>query len=183
MVVDLPAPFGPRNPKNCPVATLKVTSSTAVNSPKRRVRLCVSIAGEVMCRQEYQRTRSREKGKPCNAAKSVPISVLWCSLPAGWLAPSRPVALPTVPPAAQFHPQETRGYRPPAHRAPSMPRPASHTPVPSASAMRVASPPFQPLWSPQKEGAIINIPTGLYVLKNSPWRLADLRLYANFAIT
>ena len=38
MVVDLPAPFGPRKPKNCPGATLKVTSSTAVSSPKRRVR-------------------------------------------------------------------------------------------------------------------------------------------------
>ncbi len=37
MVVDLPAPFGPRNPKNCPGATLNLTSSTAVSAPKRRV--------------------------------------------------------------------------------------------------------------------------------------------------
>ena len=33
----LPPPFGPRKPKNCPEATLKLTSSTAVKSPKRRV--------------------------------------------------------------------------------------------------------------------------------------------------
>src|SRR5271155_2776184 len=38
MVVDFPAPFGPRNPKNWPGATLKVTSSTAINAPKRRRR-------------------------------------------------------------------------------------------------------------------------------------------------
>ena len=44
MVVDLPAPFGPRKPKNCPGATVNVTSSTAVSSPKRRVSPCVSIA-------------------------------------------------------------------------------------------------------------------------------------------
>ena len=37
MVVDLPAPFGPRKPKNCPGATLNVTFSTAVSAPKRRV--------------------------------------------------------------------------------------------------------------------------------------------------
>ncbi len=37
MVVDLPAPFGPRKPKNWPEATLSVTSATAVSAPKRRV--------------------------------------------------------------------------------------------------------------------------------------------------
>ena len=42
MVVDFPAPFGPRNPKNCPGATLKVTSSTAVSvaeAPRKPVGL------------------------------------------------------------------------------------------------------------------------------------------------
>src|SRR5580698_7124794 len=48
IVVDLPAPFGPRNPKNCPASTRRFTWSTAVKSPKRRVSAAVSIAGVVM---------------------------------------------------------------------------------------------------------------------------------------
>src|SRR5581483_10486766 len=45
MVVDLPAPLGPRNPKNCPGATRKSTPSTAMSSPKRRVSACVQMVG------------------------------------------------------------------------------------------------------------------------------------------
>src|ERR1700723_308182 len=45
MVVDFPAPFGPRNPKNWPGATRRFTSCTATKSPKRRVRCSVEIAG------------------------------------------------------------------------------------------------------------------------------------------
>src|SRR5689334_5724374 len=37
MVVDLPAPFGPRNPVIRPGATRKVRSSTAVTAPYRLV--------------------------------------------------------------------------------------------------------------------------------------------------
>ena len=33
MVVDLPAPFGPRNPRTSPRATEKLIPSTAVNGP------------------------------------------------------------------------------------------------------------------------------------------------------
>ncbi len=44
MVVDFPAPFGPRKPKNCPGAMLKLTPSTAVKSPKLRVRPWQEIA-------------------------------------------------------------------------------------------------------------------------------------------
>ena len=33
MVVDFPAPFGPRNPVTRPSRAVKVTSSTAVNPP------------------------------------------------------------------------------------------------------------------------------------------------------
>src|SRR5580658_990291 len=44
MVVDFPAPLGPRNPKNWPGATRKFTSCTATRSPKRRVRWSVEIA-------------------------------------------------------------------------------------------------------------------------------------------
>ena len=41
MVVDFPAPLGPRKPKNCPGATRRFTSLTATKSPKRRVRFAV----------------------------------------------------------------------------------------------------------------------------------------------
>src|SRR6266567_3073654 len=45
MVVDFPAPLGPRKPKNCPGATRKSTLSTAISSPNRRVKPCVEMVG------------------------------------------------------------------------------------------------------------------------------------------
>src|SRR5436190_6043827 len=42
IVVDLPAPFGPRNPKICPARTRKVMWSTAVKDPNVRVRFSTS---------------------------------------------------------------------------------------------------------------------------------------------
>src|SRR5271156_5489857 len=48
IVVDFPAPLGPRKPKNWPGATRKFTSCTATRSPKRRVRCSVEIAGAAM---------------------------------------------------------------------------------------------------------------------------------------
>src|SRR4051794_35525262 len=50
MVVDLPAPLLPRNPKISPRATSNVTLSTATNLPKRRVRPRTSMAGEASWR-------------------------------------------------------------------------------------------------------------------------------------
>src|ERR1700722_20408811 len=48
MVVDLPAPFGPRKPKNCPGSTARSMRSTAVNPPsKLRVREWAAIAGGI----------------------------------------------------------------------------------------------------------------------------------------
>jgi hypothetical protein len=44
MVVDFPAPFGPRKPKNCPALTRKSTESTAVKAPNRRVSCSVRMA-------------------------------------------------------------------------------------------------------------------------------------------
>ena len=44
IVVDLPAPLGPRNPSTSPRATLKLTLSTAVKLPKRLVRPSISIS-------------------------------------------------------------------------------------------------------------------------------------------
>src|SRR5215471_10513105 len=48
IVVDLPAPLGPRKPKNCPGATRRLTSSTATRSPKRRVNPSVEMVGLVL---------------------------------------------------------------------------------------------------------------------------------------
>src|SRR5579863_6744873 len=45
MVVDLPAPLGPRNPKISPRFTSSETRSTAVKSPKRFTRFSIRTAG------------------------------------------------------------------------------------------------------------------------------------------
>jgi len=45
MVVLFPAPFGPRKPKISPRAVSKLTWSTAVNLPKRRVSPSTRTAG------------------------------------------------------------------------------------------------------------------------------------------
>src|SRR5689334_18056882 len=45
MVVDFPAPLGPRKPKTYPRATSRLTSFTATKSPKRRVRPRKETAG------------------------------------------------------------------------------------------------------------------------------------------
>src|SRR3954462_765551 len=43
MVVDLPAPFGPRKPRTSPRPTVNDTSSTAAMAPNRLVRLRIAI--------------------------------------------------------------------------------------------------------------------------------------------
>jgi hypothetical protein len=43
MVVDLPAPFGPRNPVTVPGAIVKLRECTAVVSPQRSVSTRASI--------------------------------------------------------------------------------------------------------------------------------------------
>src|SRR5690242_21662156 len=45
MVVDLPAPLGPRNPVTRPGRTVKETRSTAAVLPYLLVRFCASIIG------------------------------------------------------------------------------------------------------------------------------------------
>ena len=45
MVVDLPAPFGPRNPNVSPAATSKSMPRTASTSPYRLVSSLTEIAG------------------------------------------------------------------------------------------------------------------------------------------
>ena len=58
MVVDLPAPLGPRKPKNWPGATLRLTFSTAVKSPNRRVRPEVEIAAVIASQRILERWTS-----------------------------------------------------------------------------------------------------------------------------
>ena len=45
MVEVLPAPFGPRKPKDSPLAMVKSTPSTATKSPKRLTSPCASTMG------------------------------------------------------------------------------------------------------------------------------------------
>ena len=68
MVVDLPAPLGPRKPKNWPGATVRLTSWTAVNSPKRRVRPVVETAGIMWVKNTL--ATMRVSRKVCQVAKN-----------------------------------------------------------------------------------------------------------------
>jgi hypothetical protein len=43
IVVDLPAPLGPRNPVTCPAETVNDRSSTTVRGPYRLVRFLTSM--------------------------------------------------------------------------------------------------------------------------------------------
>ena len=52
MVVDLPAPLGPRKPSTSPRSTLKDTSSTAMIGPKRRVKARTSIIVSMSSRSQ-----------------------------------------------------------------------------------------------------------------------------------
>jgi hypothetical protein len=45
IVVDLPAPFGPRNPNVSPACTSKSTPRTASTSPNRFSSFCTRMAG------------------------------------------------------------------------------------------------------------------------------------------
>jgi hypothetical protein len=45
MVVDFPAPLGPNNPKDSPLATSKLMPSTAVKSPKTLVNPRTEMSG------------------------------------------------------------------------------------------------------------------------------------------
>src|ERR1035437_7959404 len=53
IVVVVPAPLEPRNPKTSPAVTERVTASTAVNVPKRRVRVWISRTASLMKKPVY----------------------------------------------------------------------------------------------------------------------------------
>src|SRR6185437_10023874 len=61
IIVDLPAPFGPRKPKNWPASTRKFTLSTATRSPKRRVKPSVTIAGSANMADESNTRGERDE--------------------------------------------------------------------------------------------------------------------------
>ena len=65
-VVDLPAPLAPSRPKISPRATVKLTSSTATNAPKRRVRcstvITASAGREPACDRRARGCRRSRSG-------------------------------------------------------------------------------------------------------------------------
>src|SRR5579864_2196718 len=62
IMVDLPAPFGPRKPKNWLASTCKFTLSTATKSPKRRVKPSVTIAASFHMADESNTRAERDEG-------------------------------------------------------------------------------------------------------------------------
>src|SRR4051812_33831278 len=61
MVVDLPAPLGPRNPKTSPCSTSKLTPLTATKSPNFRTSCRVSIACTIVPPTRRGRGRRRRE--------------------------------------------------------------------------------------------------------------------------
>ena len=97
MVVDLPQPFAPRNPKISPLAMLKLASSTAVKSPKRRVRpsalMATSAVGllnlGISGRTRVARTACGSSAMKLSSSVSQPVLCLICAgAPVASTAPS-----------------------------------------------------------------------------------------------
>src|SRR4051794_13275166 len=61
MVVDLPAPFGPRNPKISPRPTFSETSSTATKSPKRFTSRSMTTASPSGCTERLALSHFRDE--------------------------------------------------------------------------------------------------------------------------
>src|SRR5690606_35291518 len=67
MVVDLPAPFGPRKPSTSPRCRRKLTWSTAVIGPKRLVRPSMTRRGSILCPIRFAaRAGIAHDGRGCN---------------------------------------------------------------------------------------------------------------------
>jgi len=100
MVVDLPAPFGPRKPSTSPRPTENDTSSTAVMAPNRLVRLRIAIISSMNGYPASSRVAAPERPTalpPKRPAFSIFFAVCkWCG-PAGKVAARTavdPVQLP-----------------------------------------------------------------------------------------
>src|SRR5688572_17620876 len=65
IVVDLPAPFGPRNPSTSPRSTLNETPSTARLGPKLFTRFSMRIM-ELLEHSDVQGGELSLKSDPCN---------------------------------------------------------------------------------------------------------------------
>src|ERR1017187_6227410 len=77
MVVDFPAPFGPRKPVTTPGRTVKLRSSTAVLAPNRLVNCTASITGPLhrrSCQRPYKHTTSAstDSGTHLSPSRSSP---------------------------------------------------------------------------------------------------------------
>ena len=84
IVVVLPAPFGPTNPKSCPGSTLKDRWSRATMSPYRRDR---SITSSIPYRDSDSRRRMSGGYRP-PAPKVVVYMAAWRGLSCGSGAPN-----------------------------------------------------------------------------------------------
>src|SRR4051794_31985411 len=65
IVVDFPAPFGPRKPRTSPFPTVKLTSSTAVNGPNFFVRWRISSMLPALLGFSRRRARFKRALKFC----------------------------------------------------------------------------------------------------------------------
>src|SRR6185437_2529656 len=93
MVVDFPAPFGPRNPVTTPGSTTKLSWSTAVLSPYRLVSPSISI----MLRPFHQ---------------SLPMQGTLRSAPPGAIYPRTTPSLPLRPSGIGTRADTARGEQP-----------------------------------------------------------------------
>lgn len=76
MVVVLPAPLGPRNPKTIPAGTSRETPSTARSPPKARVRPSVRIACHSWRWQRGRRSHIGRAVVPVNDASAPLVTVV-----------------------------------------------------------------------------------------------------------
>src|ERR1700738_2968160 len=74
ITVDLPEPFGPRNPKMEPLPTENETRSTAVNAPKRFVNPSHSIIASIL---DHHEGHEADEGKTITKT-SWPSCSSWC---------------------------------------------------------------------------------------------------------
>src|SRR5690606_31155268 len=94
IVVDLPAPLGPRNPSTSPFSTEKLTLSTATTAPKRLFSKRTSTSGnvglpdgrEVRDRTVRSGARTEARERPgCNEKSVAPgPAAARCLYPCGW---------------------------------------------------------------------------------------------------
>ena len=61
MVVDLPAPLGPRKPRTCPRGTVRLMPSTALSVPKLLLSPTASISAVIVSPPTFLSRSARQK--------------------------------------------------------------------------------------------------------------------------